>query len=234
MLTGPQLGQAIEAARIKKGISKKALAERFRVSPPSVQDWVKRGTIEKQRLSELWAYFSDVVGPEHWGLTSWTDSHPLPERLSAHPVAQEPIHLGYETALTTVRQVPVLGTLSMGADGMFELRTGPEGRPIGHVPALASSANSYALQIFGDELYPAVRHGTCLVVAPGSRCHEGELMLMETAGGYYIICELVTQSPDAITWTPAKGGQRQTMGRSDIVAMHPITNQIPSSRFTST
>lgn len=68
MLTGPELGKAIESARALKGVTKKAMADHFRVTPPSVQDWVKRGTIDKDKLVALWAYFSDVVGPEHWGL----------------------------------------------------------------------------------------------------------------------------------------------------------------------
>ena len=70
MLTGKALGEAIEAARIKKKVTKKALAEEFGVTSPSIQDWVNRGTIDKAKLPKLWAYFADVVGPEHWGMTS--------------------------------------------------------------------------------------------------------------------------------------------------------------------
>lgn len=68
MLTGPELGAAIEAARIAKGVSKKNLADDFHVKPPSVQGWVKNGRIDKSKLMDVIAYFSDVVGPEHWGL----------------------------------------------------------------------------------------------------------------------------------------------------------------------
>lgn len=68
MLTGPALGAAIESARKMKGITKKALADHFKVKPPSIQDWVERGTIEKAKLPELWRFFADVVGFEHWGL----------------------------------------------------------------------------------------------------------------------------------------------------------------------
>ncbi|MCX2706084.1 MULTISPECIES: hypothetical protein [Pseudomonas] len=70
MLTGPELGAAIEAARIAKGVSKKKLADDFQVKPPSVQGWVKNGRIDKSKLMDLIAYFSDVVSPEHWGLRS--------------------------------------------------------------------------------------------------------------------------------------------------------------------
>lgn len=68
MLTGPELGAAIEAARIAKGVSKKDLADDFSVKPPSIQGWVKNGRIDKSKLMDVIAYFSDVVGPEHWGL----------------------------------------------------------------------------------------------------------------------------------------------------------------------
>ncbi|HCF7312657.1 TPA: LexA family transcriptional regulator [Pseudomonas aeruginosa] len=69
MLTGPQLGAAIEAARLAKKMSKKALAEQFGVKPPSVQGWINTGRIDKAKLIELISFFSGVVGAEHWGLS---------------------------------------------------------------------------------------------------------------------------------------------------------------------
>jgi len=69
MLTGPELGKAIDQARQLKGMSKAELARAFKVTPPSVQDWIKFGRIDKGRLNDLFALFADVVGPEHWGLS---------------------------------------------------------------------------------------------------------------------------------------------------------------------
>lgn len=68
MLTGKELGQAIAAAIKKKGKPKAAIARHFGIKPPSISDWVKRGTIDKAKLEDLFSYFSDVVGPEHWGI----------------------------------------------------------------------------------------------------------------------------------------------------------------------
>ena len=88
------------------------------------------------------------------------------------------------------------------------------------------------MRVFGDELYPAVRHGACLVVEPGADCRAGELMLLETADGYYLVCELVSHDPDAVTFVPAKGGQRRTtMARQQVAAMHPVLNVVSASRF---
>ncbi len=68
MLTGKELGDALRAAIEKKKVTKKAVADHFGVKPPSVQDWMNFGRIGKKHLNELVSYFSDVVGPEHWGI----------------------------------------------------------------------------------------------------------------------------------------------------------------------
>ncbi|MES2187295.1 MAG: S24 family peptidase [Pseudomonadota bacterium] len=71
MLTGPELGAAIASAIEKKGVSKVAVAAWFGVKPPSIQDWIRRGTISKEKLPLLWEYFAEVAGPDHWGLASF-------------------------------------------------------------------------------------------------------------------------------------------------------------------
>ncbi|MBN7841180.1 hypothetical protein J0A78_14615 [Providencia rettgeri] len=73
MLNGKDLGRAIEQAINKKLASgsvksKTEIARHFNVKLPSIYDWIKKGSISKDKLPELWNYFSDVVGPEHWGL----------------------------------------------------------------------------------------------------------------------------------------------------------------------
>lgn len=71
MLTGKELGAAIRAAIEKKGVTQRQVAATFGVKPPSVSDWMSKGTIGKDKLVALWKYFEDVVGPEHWGLASF-------------------------------------------------------------------------------------------------------------------------------------------------------------------
>jgi hypothetical protein len=74
MLKGKEFGQAIGQAITLKldsggAASKADIARHFGMKPPSLADWVKKGAVAKEKLPELWRYFSDVVGPEHWGLT---------------------------------------------------------------------------------------------------------------------------------------------------------------------
>lgn len=73
MLTGKELGDAIKIAIAKKltsgnAKSKAEIARHFGVKPPSIHDWMKKGSIDKSKLPALWDYFSDVVDAQHWGL----------------------------------------------------------------------------------------------------------------------------------------------------------------------
>lgn len=74
MHTGKKLGEAIRIA-VQKKIdsravrSKAEIARHFRIKPPSMYDWFNRGSIAKGKLPELFRYFSDVVTPDHWGIT---------------------------------------------------------------------------------------------------------------------------------------------------------------------
>jgi hypothetical protein len=144
MLSGPELGAAIEAARQKKKVTKKAMAAHFGVQPPSIQDWVRHGTIHKSRLEALWSYFADVVGPEHWGLNS-AAYHPT-EGVSVYPVAQEISYpylivaptLSWEQLMSQPQELPPEFHLVLKDDAMapragagvkIKLRTGNAAQP---------------------------------------------------------------------------------------------------------
>lgn len=68
MLTGKPLGSALAVAIEKKGVSRAQVARDFGIKGPSIYDWINHGRIGKQHLARMVAYFSDVVGPEHWGI----------------------------------------------------------------------------------------------------------------------------------------------------------------------
>lgn len=74
VLHGKALGKAIDQAiRLKidagKTKSRSEVARDFGVSPQAIRGWVNTGSIAKEKLPQLWKYFSDVVGPSHWGLS---------------------------------------------------------------------------------------------------------------------------------------------------------------------
>ena len=68
MYTGPQLGNALKAAMKMKGATQAEVAAAFGIRQPSVSEWLKFGRVGKKHITKLVEWFSDVVGPEHWGL----------------------------------------------------------------------------------------------------------------------------------------------------------------------
>ncbi|GHH53056.1 hypothetical protein [[Pseudomonas] boreopolis] len=85
MLTGKALGDAVEKAIRLKGVPKTAVAAHFGIKGPSIYDWIKHGRVGKQHLTALVEYFSDVVGPEHWGMPPIHQASQL-ERLSGDTI----------------------------------------------------------------------------------------------------------------------------------------------------
>ncbi len=83
MFTGPRLGAALREAMRLKGVTQQSVAQAFDIKQPSVADWLKHGRVSKKHIPKLVAYFSDAVGPQHWGLpATWaspTDAAPTPD-----------------------------------------------------------------------------------------------------------------------------------------------------------
>lgn len=152
MLKGKELGSAIGEAidlKIKSGKakSKAEIARHFRVQPPSVFDWINKGSIAKDKLPELWRYFSDVVGPEHWGLSSFQYDSPSLES----NVIDGPEIIG---------MIPVISWVQAGrfctSPGAIDPSDAEE-----WVPAIKKHGpHTYGLRIKGDSMvspYPGTR-----------------------------------------------------------------------------
>lgn len=73
MLTGKELGKAIRKALEAKGISPSQAAARYSITKASVSGWFGTGRIKKETLFDLMGLCSDVLGPEHWGMTCWPE-----------------------------------------------------------------------------------------------------------------------------------------------------------------
>jgi predicted XRE-type DNA-binding protein len=80
MLEKERLGEALRAAMALKKVTQQRVADEFGVRQSSVAEWVKFGRIRKKHIPHLVEFFSDVVGPEHWGLpASWSAQAHDPE-----------------------------------------------------------------------------------------------------------------------------------------------------------
>ena len=173
MLNKEELGKAIEAARIKKGVSKAELARVFQVKPPSVQGWIKTGSISKPMLWQLIEYFSDVVGPEHWGL-------PQAANMPRGSKVTEPSARYGAMPLT---QVPLISSVQAGqwseivdnyypGDGEEYIKTSAK-----------VSDSAFALRVEGDSMVnptgglPSIYPGMIVIVDPEVAAHNGDIVV---------------------------------------------------------
>ena len=69
MKKGKELGIALANALAEKRVSQTELANQLMVKKQAVSKWVNSGAIGKKHLFNVFEYFSDVVGPEHWGIS---------------------------------------------------------------------------------------------------------------------------------------------------------------------
>ena len=175
MLTGEKLGAAIRKAIELKGVTQVAVAAHFGVKPPSVQDWIRRGTIDKGKLPALWEYFADVVGPEHWGMLS------IPPSPAPH---EAPATDGSEELDLVITQYSAGGSMGNG----FELEDNPPGLikswKVDHqwlrlnVPHFTSFENLCIVTGFGPSMKPRYNPGDPLL------CDRG-VNVVETDGVFF-------------------------------------------------
>lgn len=184
MLTGRELGAAIRDAIEKKGVTQRQVAEVFGIKPPSIQDWIKKGTVSKDKLPALWHYFEDVAGPEHWGLDTFpkwpsrprTSSpiNPRPETAQSNenqlPEDATPFLPGFETL-----SIPVLaqnGSMGHGTDALHDevvvgqLTVSPQWVSRTLKP-LTTPENLRFIHGYGDSMNPTFADGDVLLVDIG-------------------------------------------------------------------
>lgn len=107
MLEGPALGHALREAMTRKRVTQQQVADVFGVKQPSVADWLKHGRVAKRHINRMLEFFSDVVGPEHWGLPTGEASHIQPAVVSEQPANYGPELTPLEhELLAALRQLP--------------------------------------------------------------------------------------------------------------------------------
>lgn len=184
MLTGKDLGAAIAAAidlKISSGAisSKVEVAKAFGVKPPSIHDWINKGTISKNKLPLLWEYFSDVVGPQHWGIDQRTAEHASAIAVTAPSSYEESIPAGY------VRLQHLSPTPSMGMGAVLDEPV----RVVRHLDVL----ESWLMEEVGSSNYTKVKVLTAVGRSMMPTINDKDLVFVDVthrmvdAPGIYVI-----------------------------------------------
>jgi phage repressor protein C with HTH and peptisase S24 domain len=220
MLKGKELGKAIEEAinlKIAAGSvrSKAEIARHFGIQAPSIYDWIKKGSISKDKLPALWNYFSDVVTHDHWGIST-------SDIMRSISKAHQQVEL--ERATPTEDEFAIVDQLDVAAacgDGKFAEHIVVKGGLVFKKSSLrdfgVSESAAKIIYASGDSMAPTIQHGRVVLINTGDREAKD--------GGVFAIC-----GPDGELWikrlirdySQAVGGMAWIM-RSD----NPDKNQYP-------
>jgi SOS-response transcriptional repressor LexA len=186
MLKGKELGRAIAKAielKIASGAiaTKTEVARHFGIKTPSIYGWIKRGAISKDKLPELWNYFSDVVGSEHWGL----DKYPTTRHDS-----------NIEPATGLRGRVPLISWVQAG-----EFNYVNDQFPPGHTEEFVDTTvnvgrHTFALRVKGDSMEPNFPEGAILIIEPDMDFQPGDYVIAKNGDNEATFKQLVKDGAD--------------------------------------
>lgn len=171
------------------------LADQFSLSPSSM---ARRAGLDPTIFNKSKRFGSD-------GKPRWLSTESLAKVLNVLNVDFEDFAAlaransahGFQTKLGA--SVPLIGLAQAGDAGYFD----GAGFPVGegwddiHVPGVEDE-NVYALQISGDSMAPALRHGDKVIVAPNEDLRRGDRVVVKTRGGEVMAKELAKITPDGV------------------------------------
>jgi hypothetical protein len=223
MLTGKALGDALREAISLKGVTQAAVAKHFRVQPPSVQDWLNRGVIAKEKLPELWRYFSDVAGPEHWGLPS------------AQAVGWGVGPTLYPVDASKVRPIYVVG---MASGGRMPERLWADGdQPIGSTDEYAEMATAdheaFLCEVTGQSMYPKYESGNFALVEPNTPPDIEDVVLVRLKTGEVMIKRLLSRRNHRYTLGSYNESEILEYKDEEVSWVYYCAHEVPRKRIKS-
>lgn len=216
-------------------LSQADLARACGISSASVSNWFT-GETKSLRGKNARAAAAYLNCSRDWletgiGSPGWTDAQHTNGGAAAPAQAQDMSHPAPYSEVSRTARVPVIGKLEMGASKQFFMRLNDR-REIGSVPSLPGGPDTFAVQVIGDHLFPAVRHGACLVVEPAAPLTAGEPIFIETVDGVFVVGDLIADRPESITIASLHEAARTTLAREQIAAASAITAVVMASKFT--
>lgn len=238
MLTGKELGDAIsEAIRLKKesgAISgTRDVAAHFGIKTPSIYDWMKKGSIGKEKLQKLFDYFSDVVGPDHWGISN--NNWLLESRTINETGTIDTLHADGRDVypIGKGRPIPVIGN---GNGGHLPERVwDDQGYPVGYSDEYSEIATSdqhaFIVRVRGDSMWPKYTPGEYALVEPDTTPDVGDDILVRLATGETLIKTLAARSPDGVRLSSYNNTEVRFYANHEITWMYWVPFPIPAKKI---
>jgi len=179
MLTHAQVWSAIDRLAARAGLSASGLARRAGLDPT---------TFNKSKR----------ITPQ--GRARWPSTESIAKALAATGTSFDTFVALIEPATgAAARAVPLLGFAEAGAGGYFDDGGFPAGTGWDEIafPAV-NDAHAYALEVSGQSMEPAYRHGDVIVVSPSAPIRRGDRVVVRTRDGEVMAKELKRRTAKSI------------------------------------
>lgn len=170
MLTHSQVWGALDRLAERAGLSPSGLARRAGLDPT---------TFNKSKR----------ITPD--GRERWPSTESLAKALAATGSSIDTFVQLIGDHGHDMHSMPLLALSHAALPGHFDARGYPTGRGWHEVPLpVAGTDHAFALEVSGDTLKPAYRHGDVIVVAPGTPIRRGDRVVVKTVAGEVLIREM--------------------------------------------
>jgi phage repressor protein C with HTH and peptisase S24 domain len=179
MLTHAQVWAAIDRLAARAGLSASGLARRAGLDPTTFN--------KSKRITA-------------GGRARWPSTESIAKALTATGTPFDTfVALIEPSGGKAARAVPLLGFAEAGSGGYFDDGGFPAGEGWAETafPSV-TDAHAYALEVSGQSMEPAYRHGDVIVVSPSAPIRRGDRVVVCTKGGEVMAKELKRKTPKAI------------------------------------
>lgn len=229
------MASRIEQALLNKnGGNQSELARYVGVSPQAVQKWIaglsepkgKNLTKASEFLGVSPAYLK-FGSPQ--GALQPVEKRPKSELLK--PV--EEVEPGPEI-IGRVRNLPVVGQVQAGPDGLLVIDDYPVGFGDGSVQYWATCENAYALRVRGESMSPRYLPGEFVAVDPCSEVQPSQEVIVLKKDGTRMIKRLLwMRDGQACFESINKDYKNITLYMDEIDALHRVLGRVPPEAFRS-
>jgi len=170
MLTHAQIWAALDRLAARAGLSPSGLAKRAGLDPTTFNK-SKRVTAD--------------------GRARWPSTESVAKSLDAAGASVgEFVALIADNGHAAARAIPLIALARAGNSGYFDDAGFPIGKGWDAVNFLIEDEHAFALQISGDSMQPAYRHGTIIIVSPAAPVRRGDRVVVKTRDSEVMAKEL--------------------------------------------
>lgn len=218
----------IEQLLADKGQNRAWLREKLDVQSNIITNWKSRG-VPRGRAGEVAALFGvtsdyllQVPGATKDGIRT-IFSHPLQLSNNVEPAPD---------IVATPRDLPVVGQVQAGPDGLLTIDDYPVGQGDGSVSFWAQSNNAYALRVRGESMSPRYMPGEFVAVDPSIEAQAGKECIVLLVNDQRLLKRLLWKREGYACFESInKDYKNITLPLDEIREIHFVIGPVPSMAF---